>query len=200
LKAQQNLQQTRRLAEAAVPLSAPKPHPAPLAPASDVPASEAPAPSVITPNATLDAIAPGSSEPRSLASAEAQESAPPRAEAAASTFKAYKLELSNGDGVDRMARRVADYLARRGSVYRSGRLAVKSTMRRMGCALSANRVQPKLSCSIAPQCAGLELIHPSAVRSAPKRDGQELSRWTGSRPQHVCTGPESAMCRKRDVP
>jgi len=149
-KAQQNLKQARRLAEAAVPPSAPQPHPAPLAPPDDAPnsgvvaanatlalrqarwlaeaavppsasqprpapvapASEAPTPSVITANAMLHAIAAGGHEPQSMESAEARKSAPPRAQAAASAPRPYKLELSNGNGVAGMARRVADYLAR----------------------------------------------------------------------------------------
>jgi tetratricopeptide (TPR) repeat protein len=107
-RAQQNL----RLAQAAAAsLSASLPV-APPRPASAAPdAPDAPQLTIVTPNAVLDAIAPGIYELRSAASASAEQAVPPRLEAAPQRTP-YKLEVSNGNGVDSMARRVADFLAR----------------------------------------------------------------------------------------
>jgi tetratricopeptide (TPR) repeat protein len=81
---------------------------------------------VVEPNVTLATVAPGiyelvpTAEPAAAAAA-----APTRAEAPAPPLKPYKLEVSNGNGVSNMARRVADFLDRHG--ISTGRLTNAAT-------------------------------------------------------------------------
>ncbi len=110
------------VARAASPAAAP---PASAAtPAAGSPADVKAA--VVEPNLTLATVAPGIYELRPVAKpAEPVTATPARVDAPPPQLKPYKLEVSNGNGVNNMARRVAEFLDRHGIT--TGRLTNAET-------------------------------------------------------------------------